>query len=103
MNGVWNGGPNRRMDVYLGVTNASGVYSVTYAVPFPVGKPPSVQPSLTAGPAGRMWRVSASTETGFTVTVEDRAAVTVLAVQVLGIGFTAAVGQALTVVVVAQD
>lgn len=104
MSGVWNGDiANRRLEVYTGLTNASGAYSITYATPFPVGKPPSVQPALTGGVQGRMFRVSASTETGFTVTVEDRTSVVVLGISVLGLGFAPAVSQGLSVVVVAQD
>lgn len=93
----------RRTDVYLGSTNGSGVYSITYATPFPAGKPPSVQPSLTNPPTGRRFRVSASSETGFSIVVEDPVSVVVLTISVLGIGVTPVAAQALTVVVVAQD
>ncbi len=101
---VWAGSiGDRRAEVYVGSTNGSGVYSVVYANPFPTGKPPSVQPALIAGAAGRMFRVSASTETGFAVVVEDRVAVTILGISVPGLTFTAVSAQALSVLVVAQD
>lgn len=101
---VWAGSiGDRRAEVYVGSTNGSGVYSVVYANPFPTGKPPSVQPALIAGAAGRMFRVSASTETGFTVIVEDHASVVVLGISVLGLAFTPVASQALSVLVVAQD
>lgn len=102
---VWHGlqPVTRRIDYYGGSTNASGAYTVTYATPFPTGKIPSVQPSLTNPPTGRRFRVSASTETGFTVIVEDPVSVTVLTISVLGIGVALVNAQAMTVVVVSQD
>ena len=101
---VWAGSiGDRRAEVYVGSTNGSGVYAVVYDVPFPTGKPPTVQPALIAGAAGRMFRVSASSETGFSVTVDDRTGVTVLGINVLGTAFTAIASQALSVLVVAQN
>ena len=101
---VWAGSiGDRRAEVYIGSTNGSGVYAVVYDVPFPTGKAPSVQPALIAGAAGRMFRVSASSEAGFTVIVEDRAGVTVLGISVLGIAFTPVAAQTLSVLVVAQN
>lgn len=101
---VFSGDKNsKRIDFYAGSTNASGAYTVVYAVPFPTGKIPSVQPSLTNPVTGRRFRVSASTETGFTVIVEDPVSVTVLSLSVLGVGVALVNGQAMTVAVVAQD
>lgn len=101
---VWAGDiAGRRAEVYVGTTNGSGIYSVVYGISFPAGKPPSVQPALIAGAAGRMFRVTASSETGFTVIVEDRVSVTVLGISVASTGFAAVASQALSVLVVAQD
>lgn len=93
----------RRTDFYSGSTNASGDYSVVYAIPFPTGKIPSVQPSMVNPPTGRRFRISASTETGFTVIVEDPVSVVVLTISVLGIGVALVASQAMTVVVISQD
>lgn len=106
MSDVWIGSPAnsaRRIDFYSGQTNGSGAYTVVYPTPFPAGKIPSVQPSLTNPSTGRRFRVSASTETGFTVIVEDPVSVVVLSVSVLGVGVTTVPSQAMTVVVVSQD
>ncbi len=101
---VWAGSiGDRRAEVHVGSSNGSGIYSIVYAVPFPTGKPPSVQPALIAGTAGRMFRVSASTETGCSIVVEDRVAVTILGISVPGLTFTPVASQALSVLVVAQD
>lgn len=101
---VFAGDPTkRRIDFYSGQTNGSGVYTVVYPVAFPTGKIPSVQPSLTNPPTGRRFRVSASTETGFSIIVEDPVSVVVLTISVLGIGVALVASQAMTVVVVSQD
>lgn len=81
----WNDLSNKptmkRVDTYLGTTNASGDYSVTYAVPF--NSTPDVQPQLQAGTPSQEVRITSSTINGFTVKVTNRASVNLLGVDVL--------------------
>jgi hypothetical protein len=88
---------------YAGVTNASGLYSVTYSTPFASGKVPTVIPSMVGAPNTYSARVTASSETGFTVMVEARTVTTVLTIQVLSSSATPVSGQAVNVTLVAND
>lgn len=72
----------KRTETYSGVTNASGVFTVTFPVPFTTI--PSVQASIPNQlNTNQMIRVSNVSLTGFTVNVFQRAAVTLLSVEVL--------------------
>ncbi len=91
-----------RLVSYSGVTNASGLYSVVYPTPFSAGKVPMVIPSMVGAPNTSSVRVTASSETGFTVTVESRTVTTVLGIQVLSSASTPVVGQAVNITLVAS-
>lgn len=88
---------------YSGVTNASGLYSVTYPTPFATGKAPTVIPSMVGAPNTYSIRVVSSSETGFTVMVEVRTVTTVLAIQVLSSSATPVAGQTVGVTLVVSD
>lgn len=88
---------------YSGITNSSGLYSVTYAVPFAAGKIPTIIPSMVGAPNTRLVRVTASSETGFTVMVEDRTVATILSIQVLSSTATPVSGQAVNITLVVND
>lgn len=88
---------------YSGVTNGSGLYSVTYAAAYPAGKIPSVIPSMVGAPNTHSARVTASSETGFTVKVESRSLVTILSIEVLSSAVTPVTNQAVSVIVMAND
>lgn len=60
----------RRIETYLGTTNTSGNYTVTYATAF--AAVPDVQPQLQAGTPTQTARITASTTTGFTINVQNR-------------------------------
>lgn len=60
----------KRIETYLGTTNASGVYTVTYAIPF--ASIPDVQPKLQAGTDTQFARITASSTTGFSILIRNR-------------------------------
>ncbi len=74
-----------RIETYNGTTNASGDFTVTYAVPFTVI--PHVNP-VTYPPADSTTRVriTAASTTGFTVKTERNAGVSLLGIDVLLLG-----------------
>ena len=88
----------KRVETHQGVTDGSGNFTVVYAEPFPA--PPHVSPvQLPQSDPNRQVRVTAFSETGFTVRVESRAALSVLGVGlVLGSATTPAVGAPVSVV-----
>ena len=100
--GVWNGN-DRRIEVHFGSSNVSGLFSVVYDNPFPAGKPPAVIPAMIGAANTRIVRLVTSTETGFSVMVEERTVTTILAIQVLASAATAVSGQSVCVTVVADD
>lgn len=55
---------------YSGTTNASGIYTVVYAIPF--DSIPNVQFNIIGGDVRDTARLTASSATGFTVTVQRR-------------------------------
>lgn len=63
-----------------GTTNSSGVYSVTFTNPFTT--PPNIQANVTGGNANQPVVIT-KTVSGFTVTVTQRSAATLLTVEVL--------------------
>ena len=91
----------RRMETFSGVTNGSGNYTITYSTPYPTV--PHVAPQLTAGTASQVARITASSVNGFTVSVTNRASVTLLAVEVLLASTTSVVGAAVSVAVLARS
>lgn len=100
---VWRGNDGRRIEVHFGTSNASGLMNVTYATPFPTGKPPAVIPAMIGATNARTVRVVSSTEAGFSVICEDRTVVTILSIQVISSAATPAAGQSLTVTVVEDE
>lgn len=90
----------KRSETYIGITNASGLYSVTY--PAPYSSVPDVQPQLQAGTPAQVVRIISSTVSGFTVAVTNRASVTLLAVEVLLAATTPVVGASVSVLVTAR-
>lgn len=89
----------KRIETYAGTTNASGQITVTYSSAFPAV--PVVQPPAPAL-ANQVWTTVSSTTTGFTLQLNQRNTVTLLAIEVL-LGATVPVaGTSATVLVVAQ-
>lgn len=88
---------------YSGITDANGLYSVIYSTPFAAGKTPTVIPSMVGAPNTHSVRVTASSETGFTVMVEARTVTTVLSIQVLSSAATPVAGQVVNITLVAND
>lgn len=93
-----NGLDARRIDVYTGVTDANGLYTVTYATPFSVV--PYIQPEPVSASNQTVVKVT-STTTGFSVRLVQRNAVTLLATEVLLAGTTNVAGAAIKVAVIA--
>lgn len=60
----------KRSETYLGSSNSSGNYTVSYATAFTAT--PDVQPQLQAGTPTQTIRITASSTTGFTVNVQSR-------------------------------
>lgn len=83
--------------VYNGTTNASGEYVVVYAVAYTIT--PAIIPTMKAGAANQTIRIVSSTTTGFTVKVEQRNSVNLLATDLLLATTVAVNGSAVQVVV----
>lgn len=60
----------KRVETYLGTTNASGDYTVTYATAFATA--PDVRPQLQSPTDTQTVRITSSTTTGFTVKARSR-------------------------------
>lgn len=71
----------RRIETYLGVTNANGDFSVIYTTPFT--SVPDVQPQLQSGKSSQVVRITNSTVNGFTVNVTERMSANLLTAEVL--------------------
>lgn len=88
----------KRIDTYTGTTDANGLFTVTYPTAFAAR--PSVQPEPPAN-ANQTWVVVSSTATGFSLRLVQRAAVTLLSVEVLLAATTNVSGASVRVVVIA--
>jgi hypothetical protein len=87
------------VSTYTGNTNASGDYTVVFAIE--KSGIPNVQPSLQPpNNAAMVCRLTAASTTGFTVKVEQRTSITVLAVDLLSFAVTNVNNQALKVLVI---
>ena len=89
----------KRIDSYVGVTDANGLFTVTYPTAFPAV--PSVQPGPPAD-STQSWILVSSTTTGFSVRLVQRAVLTVVSVQVLAGVVTNVAAAPAQVLVVAQ-
>jgi hypothetical protein len=95
---AWVNPPTRTL-AYNGVTDAAGNYVVTYATPFVVK--PNIIPTLTPPTDnGIDFRISAESNTGFTVNVFQRSGLTVLGITLLSFATTPVVGSNVRVMVV---
>lgn len=83
--------------IYNGTTNASGEYVIVYAVAY--ASSPAIIPTIKAGAANQTIRIVSSTTTGFTVKVEQRNSVNLLATDLLLATTVAVNGAAVQVVV----
>lgn len=83
--------------IYNGTTNASGEYVVVYTTPYTTT--PAVIPTLKAGLSNQTIRILSNTTTGFTVKVEQRNSVNLLATDLLLATTVAVNGAAVQVVV----
>lgn len=63
---------SKRIETYLGTSDGSGNYTVTYGTAF--ANTPDVQPQIQAGSSSdtRTVRITSSSTTGFTVNVRNR-------------------------------
>lgn len=90
-------GPSGVVLKYRGTTNASGIYSVVYSVPFTTL--PNLQVQLVGGTPTQRAFLTASTLTGFTVTVYQTNAVTLLGIDILSANAVLVNGATVDVVV----
>jgi len=90
-------GISKRIEAYTGITDANGLYTITYATPFLVV--PNAQPEPPAV-ANYTWVKVTSTTTGFSLRMIQRASLTVLGLELLAAQFTNVVGAAARVLVV---
>ena len=74
------GADGKRIETYTGKTDANGLFSVTYATPFPTI--PSVQPEPPAM-ANQVWVKVSATTTGFSLRLVQRNVVSLLGIEVL--------------------
>ena len=92
------GADARRIDVYSGTTDANGLFTVTYDSAFPATPNVHLQP-----PTGnnQQWHFVSSSTTGFSFRLVQRAAVNLLATDLLLAAVTNVSGQACKATVVA--
>lgn len=88
----------KRSEVIAGTTNASGVFPVTFSKTY--SSPPHVNPVLINGTANQTVLISNVTTTGCTVSVVQRNAVTLLALEVLLAATTPVSGATISVLVI---
>lgn len=60
----------RRVETYLGSTDGSGNYTVTYGTSF--SNVPDIQPQLQGGSNTQLIKITSTTTSGFTVNVQNR-------------------------------
>ena len=89
----------KRIESYVGLTDANGLYTVAYPTAFPAV--PSVQPGPPSD-STQSWVLVASTTTGFSVRLVQRSVLTVLSLQVLAGVVTNVAAAPAQVLVVAQ-
>lgn len=71
----------KKQETFVGTTDGSGNYTVTYSVAY--STTPDVQPQLQAGTPSQVVRITASSTTGFTVNVTNRTSANLLGIDVL--------------------
>lgn len=76
---------NKRMEMYSGTTNGSGIYSINYSTPFVT---PMIIPVLVGQDAQTSYRVTTNGASGFSLVVEQRSVLTVLSLNVLSFATT---------------
>lgn len=91
----------RRVETYIGNTNASGNYTVTYASAFPTV--PDVQPQTQIGVVNQSALVTSSLTTGFTIQVVLRASINILGSDVLLASVSPVNGASVSVLVTARE
>ena len=92
------GADAKRIDTYTGTTDANGLVTITYTSAF--AAIPSIQPEPPTA-SNQVWVKVTSTTTGCSLRLVQRAAVTVLGLEVLLAGTTNVAGAPARVVVVA--
>jgi hypothetical protein len=98
---TWEAIINRRVELYAGVTDASGNYTVTYAKPFPVGS--QIQPvGYPPIDADTRVRVISESTTGFTIRSEKNVGLVVLGITLLGFGTNPVPGVQVRVIAVSS-
>lgn len=89
----------RRIETYIGTTDANGLITVTYSAAF-TGVP-SVQPAPPLA-ANQVWTIVSATPAGFSLRLTQRASVTLLGLEVLLAATTNVSGAPAQVLVVSQ-
>ena len=89
----------KRVELYTGSTNGSGLFSGTFTPAFGAAPTLSLERTPTADPAVTL-RQTALTASGFTIIAERRATLTVLSLEVLAAALTPAASQPVSVIAV---
>lgn len=87
----------RRIETFLGTTDGSGNYTVTFGTAY--ASIPDIQPQLQAGTPSQVVRITARSTTGFTVQVTNRGSVNLLGFEILLAATTAVSGSSVSVLV----
>lgn len=90
----------KRTETYLGTSDGSGNYTVTYGTAFSVT--PDIQPQLQSGTITQLVRITSSSTTGFTVQVTNRATVDLLGITLISGTSTVVSGSSVGVLVTAR-
>lgn len=90
-------GKQKRQELYSGVTDSSGLMTITFDTPF--AATPNIQVQITSGNANHMYKIISLTEKGFQVHVGMRVTATVLTYEVVTSTITSVSGAGLDVLV----
>lgn len=90
----------KRQETYLGTSDGSGNYTVTYSTAYPTT--PDVQPQIQNATVTQSVRITSTSTTGFTVQVTNRAVTSVLGIDLISGTATAVSGASVSVLVTAR-
>lgn len=90
----------RKTETFLGSSDASGNYTVAYGASYP--STPDVQPQLQTGIVTQSVRITASSTTGFTVNITNRAVTSLLGIDLISGTATVVNGASVSVLVTAR-
>lgn len=90
----------KKVETFLGTTDGSGNYTIVYGIAY--SATPDVQPQIQAGTVTQSIRITATSTTGFTVQVTNRAVVSLLGIDLVAGTATPVSGSSVGVLVTSR-